>query len=74
MSVSGSRILVVDDEASNLKVLQRMLGKAGYEVSTAGSGPEALKTLRDAQPKPQTGICHTCNPWGAWRYKGTPEG
>jgi len=44
-------ILVVDDEESNLKVLERMLQKAGYRVLLASSGPEALDILRAEQPE-----------------------
>ncbi len=47
----STRILVVDDEESNLKVLDRLLGKAGYAVSTASSGPQALDVLRADQPE-----------------------
>ncbi len=47
----GAHILVVDDEESNLKVLSRLLGKDGYRVSTATSGPEALDLLRADQPQ-----------------------
>jgi two-component system, NtrC family, response regulator HydG len=48
---NGARILVVDDEVSNLKVLERLLGKGGYAVFTAASGPEALDVLRAEQPE-----------------------
>ena len=48
---NGAHILVVDDEESNLKVLSRLLGKDGYEVSTATSGPGALEILRAEQPE-----------------------
>jgi len=51
MTESIARILVVDDEESNLKVLDRLLGKAGYTVTTALSGPEALDVLRSVQPE-----------------------
>ena len=44
------RILVVDDETSNLKVLERLLTRAGYEVMLADSGPAALELLRNDQP------------------------
>ncbi|MEE2828447.1 MAG: sigma-54 dependent transcriptional regulator [Myxococcota bacterium] len=47
----AAEILVVDDEESNLKVLRRLLEKAGYAVSLAASGPEALETLRTQQPE-----------------------
>ena len=51
VSESGAGILVVDDEESNLKVLERMLKKAGYSVLLASSGPEALDILRAEQPE-----------------------
>lgn len=38
------RILVVDDESSIRDVLAQVLGYEGYQVSTAGSGGEALDT------------------------------
>jgi len=47
----AGRILVVDDEASNLTVLRRLLEKAGYAVWTAPSGPEGLDLLRTEQPE-----------------------
>ncbi len=49
--MTDARILVVDDEESNLKVLTRLLAKAGYGVATASSGPEALDALRADQPE-----------------------
>jgi DNA-binding NtrC family response regulator len=39
--MSGSRILVVDDERSITEALGLILGEHGHEVSTAGSGAEA---------------------------------
>jgi len=51
VSEPGTGILVVDDEESNLKVLERMLEKAGYRVLLAASGPEALDILRAEQPE-----------------------
>ncbi len=39
----SGRILVVEDEAAILKVISITLSKAGYYVSTASSGDEALK-------------------------------
>ena len=51
MSDLSTGILVVDDEESNLKVLERMLQKAGYRVLLASSGPEALDILRAEQPE-----------------------
>ena len=39
------RILVVDDNSYTLRIVQHTLEQAGYEVSTAISGPEGLKLI-----------------------------
>ncbi|MFO7661504.1 MAG: response regulator transcription factor [Chloroflexota bacterium] len=39
------RILVVDDNTYTLRILQHTLEQAGFEVSTAISGPEGLKLI-----------------------------
>ena len=44
------RILVVDDNAQNVKLLEQLLKGSGYEPVSALSGPEALKQLETAQP------------------------
>jgi CheY-like chemotaxis protein len=36
------RILVVDDVAANVRLLEAMLEPAGFSLSSASSGPEAL--------------------------------
>jgi PAS domain S-box-containing protein len=41
----GERILVVDDEASILAITRAALENYGYEVLTAGGGPEAINLL-----------------------------
>jgi len=46
---SEIRILVVDDEAVNRQVLQNQISLAGYEVTAAGGGKEALDLLLNAQ-------------------------
>ena len=43
--VRGSRILVVDDHATNRRVLCEMLRSWGCRFSEAGSGPEAMDML-----------------------------
>ena len=40
----GYKILIVDDEASNLRALERLF-RSEYEVMTAGSGADALSLL-----------------------------
>jgi adenylate cyclase len=49
--VSGSgRILVVDDVARNIRLLEALLSPEGYEVVTAGSGTDALERVTDRAP------------------------
>jgi two-component system response regulator HydG len=43
---SGTTVLVVDDEASNVQSLERIFAKEGFRVLTAGSGREALDLCR----------------------------
>ncbi len=41
-----ARLLVVDDEPIALRNLEKVLAREGYQVSTAASGPSAIKQLR----------------------------
>src|SRR6266576_5123459 len=43
-------ILVVDDVADNVDILQMRLEAQGYEVTTAGDGLEALEKIRALLP------------------------
>jgi DNA-binding response OmpR family regulator len=43
-------VLLVDDDLTLLSVLSRRVGRAGYEVRTATSGPAALKQLEGSWP------------------------
>ncbi|MCF6178173.1 MAG: response regulator, partial [Geopsychrobacter sp.] len=45
-----NKILVVDDEHLIRWSLEQNLKKQGYEVSTAGSGEDALKLLQEETP------------------------
>ncbi len=40
------RIMVIDDDADSLAILQTLLGLTGFEVITAGSGNEAMRKLK----------------------------
>ncbi|KAJ6430347.1 hypothetical protein OIU84_021701 [Salix udensis] len=44
--VSGLRVLVVDDDPTWLKILEKMLKKCSYEVTTCGLAKDALNLLR----------------------------
>ncbi|MGN7727050.1 hybrid sensor histidine kinase/response regulator [Luteimonas sp. 22616] len=48
-NASGS-ILVVDDQAANLRVVSTLLSRHGYEVITADSGEEALAIASEQTP------------------------
>lgn len=50
MVENGTRILVVDDEERNLKLLIVCLAHEGYETATACSGLEALQTTASFRP------------------------
>jgi DNA-binding NtrC family response regulator len=44
-------VLVVDDDAAFRRVLSGELERAGYQVTAAGSGDEALRKAREADPQ-----------------------
>lgn len=46
----GTRVLVVDDDASVLSALRRSLTAEGYEVDTADAGLAALSLARERNP------------------------
>ncbi|MFC7609480.1 response regulator [Teichococcus aestuarii] len=46
----SARILVVDDIAANLRLLEARLNAEYYEVALASSGPEALRRAEDWLP------------------------
>jgi len=45
-----ARILIVDDEAQNLELMEAMLGASGYEVLLGSEGEEALRLARERKP------------------------
>lgn len=49
--MAGKPILIVDDNAVNLKLAKVILVKEGYEVKTAGDAEEALKQLETFKPR-----------------------
>ena len=44
------KILIADDEADTLEVLNKHLTESGYDVITAGDGQAALKKIRENNP------------------------
>ncbi|KAL5552694.1 hypothetical protein UlMin_040095 [Ulmus minor] len=44
---AGLRVLVVDDDPTWLKILEKMLRKCSYEVTTCGLATDALRLLRE---------------------------
>jgi len=51
MSNSSNRILVVDDDSSLRSVMKMQLEEAGYQVTLASDGAEALALLPQANPQ-----------------------
>ena len=49
-AVAGERVLVVDDEPDIVALVVYHLAKAGYRVSSASSGPDALAMARREHP------------------------
>lgn len=46
----AGRVLVVDDQPSNLRVISALLARHGYAVATAERGADALAALEDQPP------------------------
>ncbi len=49
-AASLGRILVVDDQAANVRVVSILLGRQGYEVISAANGAEALEAIAAQLP------------------------
>ena len=48
--MAGEKILVIDDSPTILKVVQLVLTKAGFSVSTAADGEAGVAAARDRRP------------------------
>lgn len=48
--MSGTRVLLVDDEFSSAEVLALVLAGEGYQVTVAADARQALERLEDAAP------------------------
>lgn len=49
--MAAEPVLIVDDNAANLKLAKVLLVKEGYEVRTAGDAEEALKVMEGFKPR-----------------------
>jgi CheY-like chemotaxis protein len=49
--MAGEPILIVDDNAANLRLARMLLAGEGYEVRTAGDAEEALRVLQSFRPR-----------------------
>lgn len=47
---SKGRILIVDDDRPTVMIIERVLKKHGYDVSTAFDGKEGLRRAREEKP------------------------
>ncbi len=48
--IASGRILLVDDQPANLRVVTTLLERQGYQVTTASDGESALETCQQAKP------------------------
>jgi CheY-like chemotaxis protein len=49
--VSAAKILMVDDNPGNMKLLSFILTKQGYDVRIAGDAEQALSVLKEFRPR-----------------------
>ncbi|MFC0676374.1 response regulator [Lysobacter korlensis] len=49
-AANSGRILVVDDQAANLRVVSMLLTRQGYDVATAESGERAIASYTESEP------------------------
>ena len=49
--MSGASILIVDDNAANLKLARVLLASSGYDIRTASSAEDALTVLENFHPR-----------------------
>ena len=49
--MAGERLLVVDDNPANLRLLRLLLAGEAYEVRTANGAEEALEVLKEFRPR-----------------------
>ena len=47
---AGTRVLVVDDQPANVRLLEAILAPRGYDVASASSGEEALAMIAASEP------------------------
>lgn len=50
MDINKKRVLIVDDDGKNLKLLRILIQNAGYETMEAENGEEAVKLAKEHLP------------------------
>ena len=50
MTNQQGKVLIVDDEVTNVVVLEALLTPLGYEVTTAKNGEDALRQVNQEKP------------------------
>jgi CheY-like chemotaxis protein len=51
VTIAGARVLVVEDNPTNMKLMSFVLGTRGYDVRTAATASEALEVLETFAPR-----------------------
>ena len=65
------RVLVVDDEPANLRMLRHVLSHKGYETAEAKDGLEALELLGQSRFDLVISDVRMPRMWTAWLSQGT---
>ena len=50
MTEPGPRVVIVDDEPHIRRLLEVLMSKGGFDVTTAGDGAEGLERIREVRP------------------------
>ncbi|TVU42257.1 hypothetical protein EJB05_08651, partial [Eragrostis curvula] len=63
----GLRVLVIDDDATSLMIIEELLQKCKYEVTTTKRGEEALEMLRVRKDRfDRPGDHRRAHAWHGW--------
>ena len=68
-TLAGIEVLVVDDNATNLRLLSDLLRNMGLKPTLAGAGKEALALMNNRAPSRWCCWMRKCRKWTVWRWR-----